>query len=121
MLRPMAPRDAAHDLDGRRPRPRGGALARALSWAVLVAGAVVLAPGCLILDPPPSVPDPPTRRPTILRSDAVPPPSRSILELPRQFVVPVEVIDRNQSFDWRVFIDYDVLATPQEAFETGGT
>ena len=99
------------------PAMRPLAAALSLATAPLLG---LVAVSCLLVDPPPDVPLPQSRRPTLLRAEAVPPPSAVLTTLPRQFVVPVEVVDRNVSFEWRVFVDYDVLEGAQVAYETGG-
>lgn len=56
------------------------------------------------------LPELPETRPTIVRGSAVPSPGRVLRAIPPQFVVPVELLDPNTSFEWRVFVNYDPIA-----------
>ncbi len=75
----------------------------AAALAVVVAGVS----GCLVVEPPGDLPTTPVRRPTIRRSEASPVASFVLGAWPESFVVPVELVDASQTFQWRVFVDYD--------------
>jgi hypothetical protein len=71
-----------------------------------VAGACALA-ACILADPPPDLPKLAPHAPIILNDSVTPPLNRILLEWPQEFVVPVELLDRQSSFSWRVFVNYD--------------
>lgn len=77
--------------------------------ALAVAGFALITAGaaCFIAEPPAEAPRLPDMRPTILHGSVVPPPSRILTRFPREFVVPVELLDPSTSFQWQVFVDYD--------------
>jgi hypothetical protein len=83
-----------------------------------VAAALASSTAC-ITAPPPDLPQPPPHRPTILHDSVWPPPDQILASLPTSdFVVPVELDDPNQSFEWEVFVDYDPLLSPSSAIFT---
>jgi hypothetical protein len=69
-----------------------------------------------ITAPPPDLPQPPAHRPTILDESVQPPPDQILASLPTEFVVPVQLDDPNQTFDWEVFVDYDPVQSPNPYF-----
>jgi hypothetical protein len=71
-----------------------------------------------ITAPPPDLPTPPAHRPTILHESVVPPPDQILAQLPAEFVVPIELEDPNQSFEWEVFVDYDPVQAPNPSIFT---
>lgn len=72
-----------------------------------------------ITAPPPDLPTPPPHRPTILHESVVPPTDQILARLPTAgFVVPVQLEDPNQSFEWEVFVDYDPVQSPNPAIFT---
>jgi hypothetical protein len=71
-----------------------------------LAVALVSSTACVVA-PPPELPELPEERPTILHESLVPPSDQILVELPGQFLVPVELVDSNQSFQWDVFVDYN--------------
>jgi hypothetical protein len=73
--------------------------------------AAVTSTAC-ITAPPPDLPQPPAHRPTILHESVVPPPDQILAVLPTEFVIPVQLDDPNQSFEWEIFVDYDPLQAP---------
>ncbi len=74
-------------------------------FSVLLAS-VTLVAGCVIATPPPDIPALPNR-PAILHNDVVPPPSRVLASWPDTLVVPVQLVDSEATFEWRVYVDYD--------------
>jgi hypothetical protein len=77
-----------------------GAASAGLAVAMLVSTACVTAP-------PPELPQQAVHRPTILRESVVPPAGLILPDLPLEFIVPVELEDPSESFQWDVFIDYN--------------
>ena len=79
-------------------------------FALMCAGGVAIATNssCVLIDGPPDLPVPPNRRPTILRSQVLPPATAPIgALLPNgEFDVPVEMPDPTQTATWYVFVDY---------------
>jgi hypothetical protein len=71
-----------------------------------VAGACALA-ACILADPPPDLPKVAPHAPIILNDSVTPPLNRILIQWPQEFVVPVELLDRQSSFQWRVFVNYD--------------
>jgi hypothetical protein len=83
---------------------------RTLTIAAVIAGcAATLAAvaSCVIADPPPDLPALPRHHPIIVKGSVVPPYGAVLAELPSKFVVPIELIDPETSFEYEVFIDYD--------------
>jgi len=76
-------------------------------------GCALLMTGCFVA-PPPALSQWPARRPTILHDSVVPSTNQILAQLPVDSVllVPVEIDDPNESFKYRLFIDY------QEADQT---
>jgi hypothetical protein len=64
---------------------------------------------CIIAEPVSDLPTVPTFRPVIVRSSLVPPPSAVVGSFPEKFVVPVELVDPNVSFAWRLYVDYNPI------------
>jgi hypothetical protein len=66
-----------------------------------------LGAACVIADPAPEVPVPPLHRPTILHGSVVPPDTQILSEWPTAtgFVVPVDLVDPSQPFQYAVFVD----------------
>lgn len=79
------------------------------AFALVVAAALTAsaASACLVVEPPGDLPATPVLRPTIRRSEASPTASFVLGAWPDSFLVPVELVDASQSFQWRVFVDYD--------------
>ena len=71
---------------------------------------------------PPDLPQLPLQRPTILHSSVVPPDDAILTELPQfgEFLVPVQLNGPSESFEWRVFIDYDPVDNRSFAAEGQG-
>ena len=67
---------------------------------------------CLIVDPPAELLRPPPHRPTIVRDSVFPPTTRVLSELPSVFLVPVDLIEQSEGFEWNVFTGNE--------FRTGG-
>src|SRR5581483_5092743 len=76
------------------------------------AAIAVSASTACITAPPPDLPPQGAHRPTIQQESVQPPPSQILTALPSEFVVPVVLIDPDQSFEWEVFVDYDPIAAP---------
>jgi len=70
-------------------------------------GCALLMTGCFVA-PPPALTQWPPRRPTILHDSVVPSTNQILAQLPVDSVllVPVEIDDPNESFEYRLFIDY---------------
>jgi hypothetical protein len=68
---------------------------------------VVGLPGCILADPLPEETAPPTRRPAIAHGSVSPPASAPLVELPDEFIVPLDMSNPQVPFEWRLFIDYD--------------
>lgn len=80
--------------------------------------ATVLTSTACVTAPPPQLPEVAGHRPTILH-DAVQPPTTVILgALPSEFVVPVELDDPSETFEWDFFVDYNPCANPASCQET---
>jgi hypothetical protein len=79
----------------------------AASLAVALAVTASGVSACLVVEPPGDLPTTPVRRPTIRRSEASPVASFVLGAWPESFLVPVELVDASQTFQWRVFVDYD--------------
>jgi hypothetical protein len=62
--------------------------------------------------PPPELPQLAAQRPTILHDAVVPPTDQILAQLPEDFIVPVQLDDPDQSFEWDVFVDYNPCADP---------
>lgn len=91
----------------RRPSGwRRGVAAISSSCLALVLGA------CIIADPTPEPAASPLHRPTIVHASVSPPTTRVLAEWPSRFVVPVELIDRDKSFRWALFIDFHPSQQP---------
>jgi len=84
---------------------RFAALGLVAAASVCLMVALLMSTACIVA-PPPELAQLPAQRPTILH-EAVVPPSDQILADAGEFVVPVELADPNQSFEWDVFVDYD--------------
>jgi hypothetical protein len=69
---------------------------------VLVAAWVA---ACVIIEPPSQLPGLPSFRPTILHASVVPKPQQVLLSLD-EFVLTIETLKTNQSFEWNWFVDY---------------
>jgi hypothetical protein len=52
----------------------------------------------------------PIVRPTIVRGSVVPSPGAVLGTFPDKFIVPVELADPTQAFQWSAFVDYDPFA-----------
>jgi hypothetical protein len=76
-----------------------------LAFAMATTSACVTAP-------PPELPQLAAQRPTILHDAVVPPTDQILAQLPTEFVVPVQLGDPDQSFEWDVFVDYNPCADP---------
>ena len=85
-------------------------------------GLVAAAGGCFafalattsacVTAPPPELAQLSEQRPTILHDAVVPPANAILAEMPLEFVVPVELDDPEESFEWDVFVDYNPCADP---------
>jgi hypothetical protein len=94
---------------------------------VMATGLFAAAAGCLALAlgtvsacvtaPPPALPQLTTERPTILHEAVVPPTDQILSELPSEFIVPVELEDPDESFEWDVFVDYNPCAEPSNCLQ----
>lgn len=62
-----------------------------------------------IPEPPPDRVEPPRSRPVIVRASVVPSPSAVLTRFPRLFLVPVELADPTEDFQWVAFIDYNAF------------
>jgi hypothetical protein len=65
----------------------------------------------------------PNVRPTIVRTSVLPVPERVITQLQGNLVVPVELIDPSQRFEWRLYVDYDpsgISTMPNDPEDPGG-
>lgn len=62
---------------------------------------------CIIAEPIAELPKSTSFRPTIVRGSVVPTATGVLASFPRQFLVPVELVDPSVDFEWRMFIDYD--------------
>jgi hypothetical protein len=60
-----------------------------------------------IIAPPPDLPKATGRRPVIMHDSVVPPADEILATIPSEFLVPVELDDPSQPFEYDVFIDYD--------------
>jgi hypothetical protein len=80
--------------------------------------ATVLASAACITAPPPQLPEVAGHRPTILHDAVVPPTDVVLAGLPQEFVVPVQLDDPNESFEWDIFVDYNPCADPSSCQET---
>jgi hypothetical protein len=74
---------------------------------VVLAGARALT-GCIIADTASDLPKLPSFRPTIVHASLVPPENQVLRSFPDKFIVPVELVDPNVTFERHSFIDYDV-------------
>jgi hypothetical protein len=88
-----------------------------LATATCVAIAMLVATAC-ITAPPPELPQEVTHRPTILHESVVPPAGLVPVDVLGEFVVPVELEDPNEAFQWDVFIDYNDCADPSSCQPT---
>jgi len=77
---------------------------RSRVFAVLIAAVPA---GCIIAEPIAELPKSTSFRPTIVRGSVVPTAAGVLISFPRQFLVPVELVDPSVDFEWRMFIDYD--------------
>ena len=75
------------------------------------AAAILTSTAC-ITAPPPQLPEVAGHRPTILHESVVPPTTLFLPALPLEFVVPVQLDDPNESFQWDVFVDYIPCSDP---------
>lgn len=85
---------------------------RTFAAAATFAGALAslaAAASCILADPPPDLPKPPRHHPIIVKGSVKPSYTKVLSTLPN-FEVPVELIDPDTPFSWRVFIDYDPIA-----------
>lgn len=76
--------------------------------------------GCLIFDTT-DVPEFPQRRPVLISSEASPRNSAILREFPTELVVPVELIQVQSPFQYRVFYDYTSDPLASRAPEVAGT
>jgi hypothetical protein len=90
-------------------------LATAAAACACIAVAIGASTACLTA-PPPDLSQQPVHRPTILHDAVQPPPDQILAAIPVEFLVPVELDDPNQSFQWDVFVDYDPEANPNPVF-----
>jgi hypothetical protein len=95
-------------------------LVAAACGCVMVAIATTMTSGC-ITAPPPEIPQLPLQRPTILHDAVVPPTNQILAQLPTEFVVPVQLDDPDESFEWDVFVDYNPCADPTSCQPTAPT
>jgi hypothetical protein len=102
----------------RRPRlPCSAWKACGLGSALsLTASVGTILSACILADPPAELPTLPVMRPTVVHGAVVPSASRVLGGIPRQFEVPVEILDPSITFEWRVFVDYDPLAPSNAVF-----
>lgn len=92
----------------RRPRsPYARRIATVL--AVVAAFALVLASqdACVLVEPSGDLPRIPATRPTIVRGSVVPSASSVLATFPAEVIVPVELSDPTQPFEYAAFIDYN--------------
>lgn len=77
---------------------------------------------CLIAESPADFPEQPTERPTIVQSRVIPTTEKVLASFPTAgFVVPVKLLNPEQTFQWRVFVDFDPLsANSQDRPAAGG-
>lgn len=99
--------------------------------AGLVAGLSLVAAivsGCILAEPSADLPTASALRPTIVHGSLVPSTSGVLGAFPDKLIVPVELSDPTQSFQWAVFLDYNaatstgLVARPgTSTFEPGTT
>lgn len=84
--------------------------------------------GCILAEPSADLPTVPALRPTILHGSVVPSTSSVLGVFPDKLIVPVELSDPTQSFQWAVFMDYNpvtgtrIVVPPRtSSFEPGTT
>lgn len=78
------------------------------SSVAVVFGTVAVA-GCILADPSTDLPTTQVLRPTILHGSVVPSTSAVLGTFPTSLVIPVELSDPTQSFEWSVSIDYNAV------------
>ena len=82
-------------------------------WLTVLALPVVSS--CLIGESPTDYPDQPTERPTIVQSTLVPSASSVLVSFPTTgMLASVSLLNPRQTFEWRVFLDFDPLDTDGE-------
>ncbi len=79
---------------------------------VLCAAGLVSTESCILADPPADLPYYPPIRPTIVKGSVFPPTEQVIVPPLPTFMVPVELVDPNVTFEWKVFVDFDSVDRP---------
>jgi len=69
--------------------------------------AVAVQHACVLVQPTGELPRIPPTRPTIVRGSVVPSASMVLATFPSEFIVPVELADPTQPFEYSAFIDYN--------------
>ncbi|MBX3185406.1 MAG: hypothetical protein KF819_00260 [Labilithrix sp.] len=77
--------------------------------ASVSACACVLMQACVLAEPSGDLPRLPPTRPTIIRGSVVPSASLVLATFPEVFIVPVELADPTQPFEYAAFIDYNAF------------
>lgn len=101
----------------------------AIAVVIALAGAFPAAMGgCILAEPSADLPETPSLPPRILHGSVVPSTSSVLGVFPDKLIVPVELSDPTQSFQWAVFMDYNavtgtrVVVPPRTSpFEPGTT
>jgi hypothetical protein len=106
----------------KRARPRMVSVVRSLSLLSLLGGTMgglSGLPSCIIAEGSPPLPAVPNVRPTIVRSSTIPRSDRVLVSLPDEFIVGVEMVNVDESFDWKLFLDYEAADLTSEPIRRG--
>lgn len=88
---------------------------------------VALGSACIIAESATDLPQLPPMRPNVVRSSVVPPASAVLGRWPSKFIVPVELVDPREPFEYSWFVDYDPVTgggfinATTSSFEEGST
>ena len=106
----------------------GRALVAFAAVSALAVSVFATGDGCVLIEPSGELPRIPPTRPTIRRAEVVPSASQVLSTFPREFIVPVELADPTQPFEYAAFIDYNAatgeglqIAPTKSDFDPGNT
>lgn len=88
-------------------KPKRARVAAAFTAAGMIAIALFEQHACVLVEDSGALPRPPAGRPTIVRGSVVPSASRVLTTFPSQVIIPVELTDPTQPFEYAAFVDYN--------------
>ncbi|MBS2012796.1 MAG: hypothetical protein JST00_07920 [Deltaproteobacteria bacterium] len=91
----------------RAPRRRRIRRAAVLTAALAMGFVVVEQHACVLVEDSGPLPRPPAGRPTIVRGSVVPSASRVLTTFPSQVIIPVELTNPTEPFEYAAFVDYN--------------